>query len=332
MPLLAVGQRHSWVKQPPYNFYRFPDEHRGNWKTFWEEMDGDREKILAFAEKSDIECPCEWFESLHWFLFDIFSGDEKLMRKASKGGFGSFLAQVATNHINSPKEKEWYFLKGVTPENFIRVVETAAEIDDIRHCVAYVNARMKEFGSALYSEFLLSKVVEKKELKSIASELNKKAYALEKQAGHFINSAKNKEKKILEEELERVNNLLEHNTSKDTVQDKINLSQYRLELGRQLSELDKAEKQIKQEQAQEAEIPVTGSWPRMKEGNIVKHSLFPGEEFEVVHYHTERDNIPVRRKGLASKLVATETRNILTVKDKNGKVGYISDLWNLERN
>jgi hypothetical protein len=179
MPLLTTGQRHSWTKQPPYSFYNFPEMHKANWKTFWEEMDGDREKILAFAEKADIECPCEWFESLHRFLFDSFSGDVKLMKKASKEGFGAFLAKIAENHINDPKDKYWYFDKGITQGEFLHVLESASEIDDPRQAVSYINARVRDFGFDLYSEYILSKTKEKKELTSIASEMYKKAYELE---------------------------------------------------------------------------------------------------------------------------------------------------------
>ena len=184
MPLLTA-EKHQWTKQPPYNFYHFPEEHRAGWQTFWEEMDGDLDKILAFAKTADIECPNEWYESLHRFLFLTFAGNVKLLKCGADTSFGTFLQKVRDNHFNNPKNKQWYTVRGITQNNFIAMLERATDIKDIRQVVAFVNARVKDLGFYLYSEFLLSKTKGKSEIKSVASTLNKKAYKLESAAiGH----------------------------------------------------------------------------------------------------------------------------------------------------
>jgi hypothetical protein len=181
MPLLTA-QKHQWTKQPPYNFYHFPDEHLVGWQKFWEEMDGDLDKILAFAEKASIECPCEWFESLHRFLFGTFAGDVKLLKTAAEKDFKAFLKQTAENHQKEPLSKEWYTVKGITQNNFIAMLERAAEITDVRQAVAFVNSRIRDLGFFLYSAYILSKTKGKSEVKALASDLNKKAYVLETDA------------------------------------------------------------------------------------------------------------------------------------------------------
>ena len=184
MPLLTA-EKHQWTKQPPYNFYHFPDEHRVGWQTFWEEMNGDIDKILAFAKKAGIECPQEWYESLHRFLFLTFDGNVKLLKTSADTSFGTFLQKIRDNHSNNPKNKQWYTVRGITQNNFIAMLERAVDIKDIRQAVAFVNARVKDLGFGLYSEFLLSKTKAKSEIKSVASDLNKKAYKLEVEAiGH----------------------------------------------------------------------------------------------------------------------------------------------------
>jgi len=242
MPLLTA-EKHQWTKQPPYNFYHFPDEHRAGWKVFWEEMDGDLDKILAFAKKADIECPNEWYESLHRFLFLTFAGNVKLLKCGADTSFGTFIQKVRDNHFNNPKNKQWYTVRGITQNNFVAMLERAAEIKDIRQVVAFVNARVKDLGFYLYSEFLLSKTKGKSEIKSVASDLNKKAYKLESEAmGHSPLA-------ILES------------------------------------------------------------------GNIIRHSLFPEDEFEVTEV-VKDDNDKI---------------NLIVTKDTNGHVAFIVDVWNVQR-
>jgi len=192
MPLLTA-EKHQWTKQPPYNFYHFPDEHLAGWKVFWEEMDGDIDKILEFAKKADIECPNEWYESLHRFLFLTFDGNVKLLKCGADTSFGSFIQKVRDNHSNNPKNKQWYTVRGITQTNFIAMLERAADIKDLRQAVAFVNARVKDMGFYLYSEFILSKTKGKSEIKSVASNINKKAYELETEARGYppINEFKN---------------------------------------------------------------------------------------------------------------------------------------------
>jgi len=181
MPLLTA-QKHQWTGQPPYNFYHFPDEHLAGWRKFWEEMDGDMDKILGFAETAGVECPNEWFESLHRFLFGIFVGDPKLLKCASEDGFKAFLKKTSEEHKKKPMDKFWYSVRGITKNNFIAMMERASEINDVRQCVAFVNARVKDLGFFLYSAYLLSKTKGNSEVKALASDLNKKAYTLETSA------------------------------------------------------------------------------------------------------------------------------------------------------
>lgn len=178
MPLLTA-EKHQWTSQPPYNFYHFPEEHRAGWQAFWKEMEGDIDKILDFAKKANIECPNEWIESLHRFLFYTFAGNVKLLKHSADTSFGTFLGKVKDNHTNTPKNKDWYTVRGITLKNFIAMLERAEEIKDVRQAVAFINARVKDLGFYLYSEFLLSKTKGKNEIKSVASDLNKKAYELE---------------------------------------------------------------------------------------------------------------------------------------------------------
>jgi hypothetical protein len=180
MPLLKVSQTRDYFNPKPNCSYNFAKEQTGNWITFWEEMDGDINKILEFAKESGIDNPQDWFDELHRFLFDVFSGNDKLLKKASKGQFKDFLAQVAENHVKNPKDLDWYYLKGTNPKEFIRVVEFASSFTDQKQAVAYINARVPEFGAKLFSEYILSKAPHKNEIVSIASKMNKEAYEIEK--------------------------------------------------------------------------------------------------------------------------------------------------------
>lgn len=170
MPLLTA-QKHGLGTNTPFNFYHFPEEHKENWSAFWESNDGDLDKILDFAKKAGIERPAEWVDSLHRFLFDVFSGNPKLLKHASKGTFGTFLNKVVENHKKEPKDRNWYVVRGVTPDSFVAMLERAAEIKDTQHCVSFINARLKDMGFYLYSEFILSKTSEKSKIKSVASRL-----------------------------------------------------------------------------------------------------------------------------------------------------------------
>lgn len=181
MPMLTA-QKHQWTKQPPYNFYHFPDEHLAGWKAFWEEMDGDTGKILDFAKTAKIECPAEWFESLHRFLFGVFYGEPLCLKTAAGKTFGDFIGQALKNHKEKPKEKDWYTVRGITQTNFVAMLERASEIKDIRQAVAFVNAKVKDLGFYLYSEYILAKTTGKSKIKSVAADLNKQAYTLECEA------------------------------------------------------------------------------------------------------------------------------------------------------
>jgi hypothetical protein len=142
-------------------------------------MDGDLDKIMDFAKTADIECPREWTESLHRFLFSVFAGDPKLLKSAADKSFGGFLSQVAANHQKEPLDRNWYVIRGITQSNFVAMLERAANIKDVRQAVAFVNARVRDLGFYLYSEYILSKTKNTGEIKSVASLLNKEAYELE---------------------------------------------------------------------------------------------------------------------------------------------------------
>ena len=182
MPLYATAQKHKSLNQPTYGHYTFPHEHKCGWMEFWKAMDGDLDKIIDFAKKAEIESPTEWFESLHWFLFDTFYGNPAILKKASASSFQTFLKQVAENHTKNPKPKHWYTAHQITIDKFVRAMEAASEIQDTPQAISFINARIMALGSHLYAEYLLSKTKHFSDLKSVASSKNKEAYEMEKQA------------------------------------------------------------------------------------------------------------------------------------------------------
>jgi hypothetical protein len=147
-------------------------------------MDGDFDKIIKFAEDSKIECPNEWFESLHRFLFGIYYGDPKILKCGAfeDKGFKDFVKKTSEEHKKNPMDKYWYTVRGITKDNFIAMLERACEVNDPRQSVAFVNARVKDYGFFLYSAYLLSKTKGKSEVKTQASKLNQQAYQLETDA------------------------------------------------------------------------------------------------------------------------------------------------------
>jgi hypothetical protein len=179
MPLYKTAQRGSHLRPKLDDYYVFPEVHKGNWAKFYESMDGDQEKILSWADKSGIEHPKAWFESLHRFLFDIYTGTPAMLKKAAKENFGSFLKEIHSNHMKNPKPDRWYHAQGITPRRFMEVMRDAAEIKQTDQAIAFINARVMNLGFYLYSEFILSKTDEGKKLKSVASQKNKEAYDLE---------------------------------------------------------------------------------------------------------------------------------------------------------
>lgn len=179
MPLYKTAQRGTHLRRELDDFYVFPEVHKENWAKFYESMDGDQEKILAWAEKSGIDYPKAWFESLHHFLFDVYTGTPAMLKKAAKENFGSFLKEVHSNHSKNPKPERWYHAQGITPRRFIEVMQEAAEIKQPDQAIAYINARVMNLGYYLYSEYILSKTENNKKIKSVASQKNKEAYDLE---------------------------------------------------------------------------------------------------------------------------------------------------------
>jgi hypothetical protein len=144
-------------------------------------MGGDREKILDWANKMKIEAPEEWYTGLHNFLFSVSSGDAELLKQtAASKSFPTFLAGVAEDHLNSPRETGWYVDKGTTPEKFLSVIQAASEIELEESAREFINARIMGMGSKLYDEYLLALTGWKEEVKEAASSLNKKAYRIER--------------------------------------------------------------------------------------------------------------------------------------------------------
>lgn len=179
MPLYNTAQRNSLFRPALDDYYVFPEEHKPQWFKFFEAMEADEEKILAWAEKADIKHPKAWYESLHKFLFDVYSGTPKMLKKAAKEDFQAFLKEVHNNHVKNPKPDYWYHNHDVTPRRFMEVLQEAADLANIEQCIAYINARMMNLGFYLYSEYILSKTEHYKKVKHVASELNKQAYDLE---------------------------------------------------------------------------------------------------------------------------------------------------------
>ena len=179
MPLHHTAQNHSWVNMPPFGIYKFVDKQRPQWEAFWREMEGDIDKIAEFAQKSEVPSPYNWVEQLHRFLFDTFSGDPRLMKYAAKKNFGEFLKQVVENHINDPRERAWYASKGVQKRDYISTLERASLFEKPDEAIVFINARIIDMGAKLYSEYVLSKTPQSKEIVSIASKLNKQAYKIE---------------------------------------------------------------------------------------------------------------------------------------------------------
>lgn len=180
MPLYNTAQRNSLFRPALDDYYVFPEEHKLQWIKFFDSMDADEEKIIDWAEKSDIAHPKAWYESLHKFLFDMYSGNPTMLKKAAKESFQSFLKEVRSNHIKNPKPEDWYHHKyQITINRFVDVLKEAAEVKQPEQAIAYINARMMNLGYYLYSEYILSKTKEYKNVKNVASELNRQAYDLE---------------------------------------------------------------------------------------------------------------------------------------------------------
>jgi hypothetical protein len=179
MPLYNTAQRNSLFRPALDDYYVFPEAHKPQWFKFFESMEADEDKILDWAEKSDIKHPKAWYESLHKFLFDMYSGTPKMLKKAAKESFQSFLKDVHSNHIKNPKPDYWYRDQDVTPKRFIEVLKEASEIKDLEQTIAYINARMMNLGFYLYSEYILSKTEFYKKVKHVASDFNRQAYDLE---------------------------------------------------------------------------------------------------------------------------------------------------------
>ena len=185
MPLLKA-QRYKELKRKPEGNYKFNESQKKQWEAFWEHQDGDMDKILAFAEKGDVSNPAGWYEALHLFLFGALSGNPKLTKMAARNKFGDFLVQVIENHMAEPKQRWWYGQKGTNQRNFLAMLERASDIPDEDGAVTYMNAHIPDFGMDIYSEFLLTKTKEKANIKSIASDMNEKAYRIEQEAGFDI--------------------------------------------------------------------------------------------------------------------------------------------------
>jgi hypothetical protein len=177
MPLLKIADR--YVDDKPRCLYDFPRSHKPLWEEFWRALDGDYDKILDFAKKGGVENPVEWLEELHRFLFDVFSGCPELVKKASADAFGKFINKIAEQHIKNPREKHWYLERGVLPDDFIDCLKEASKLETPKETILYLNNQIINFGTDLYSEFLLLKTKQSADIKALASKLTKDAYDIE---------------------------------------------------------------------------------------------------------------------------------------------------------
>jgi len=126
MPQIKTAQTSRNLDQVTQGQYQFFDHNRKGWEAFWEEMGGDRDKILKWAADVNLDFPEEWYTGLHQFLFGLSSGDPKLLKQAAKARtFCEFLAEVTENHLEDPKPSEWYISKGTTPDKFQSTLQNA---------------------------------------------------------------------------------------------------------------------------------------------------------------------------------------------------------------
>jgi hypothetical protein len=181
MPLFVKAE--TYRKQPERNMYMFEPTHKAFWKDLWYEFDGDKEKLIEFAKEGGVSNPEDWFEELHRFLFSVYSSDCPNFKTAAKASFSTFLKNIVEKHIKDPYDKHWYLAKGVTERGFIKYLERAALLEDDDVAAKFLNSKIPDFGYRLYSEFILMRSNKKKDLKSIASATNKRAYELEKSVG-----------------------------------------------------------------------------------------------------------------------------------------------------
>ncbi len=179
MPLFKTAQRKSLLEPAVDDYYVFPEIHKYSWFKFFEAMDADEDKIIAWAEQADIKHPKAWYESLHRFLFDVYSGTPVMLKKAAKSLFSDFLLEVHGNHAKNPKPDYWYHQQQITSKRFLEVLEEAAAIEGCEQAIRYINARIMNLGFYLYSEYILSKTDFYKQVKHVASQKNKQAYDLE---------------------------------------------------------------------------------------------------------------------------------------------------------
>ena len=179
MPFLKESQQ-----IPSAGLYDFADEQKAMWKKFWINMDGDMDKIIAFAKDLGVETPKEWFEELHRFLFDLYYGKDKIYRKeykkeAAANTFQKYLKDICEIHKESPKDNWWYAKKNLDYTNFLRLIEKASQFEDYKQAINHINSHVPDFGSKIHSEWMLTHAPEAGELKSIATKKYKEAVALE---------------------------------------------------------------------------------------------------------------------------------------------------------
>lgn len=147
--------------------YLFRDEARHFWETMWTAFAGKGEPIaeaVRYAASIDISNPAEWAAQLHRFLFYVYPGDSWLMaykpgdeippkekRAQVQQSFLSYLRSLADDHEMDPFPRRWYAQRGVTPEEFVRVLRldgVEAGTDEMR-IVDEIDAHMPWVGSHL---------------------------------------------------------------------------------------------------------------------------------------------------------------------------------------
>jgi hypothetical protein len=178
MPLFKISGKHLEI--PVHGLYTFAEEHKEDWHKFWINMQGDIDKILDFAKDLGIESPKDWLEELHRFLFDIFSGSYRMITASNNLTFNQFLKGIIENHKKSPKTHYWYACHDTDLNGFIKIFEIASEFDDYKEAINHINARIRDFGSKVFNEWVLTKAKESGEIKSIATNKIKEMNKLER--------------------------------------------------------------------------------------------------------------------------------------------------------
>lgn len=146
----------------PHGTYVFSEATRPMWEEVWRWADGDLVKLVKFAETNGKPDPHEWVAQLHRFLFYTFPGvawlsrypQDGFPREAGRARPESFIAycrQIADDHAEDPYERGWYKDRGVSADEFVRVLRLQNAEDDVPEeaLVSHINSRIPDLGFRL---------------------------------------------------------------------------------------------------------------------------------------------------------------------------------------